>query len=55
MLVKDLKSLLENLDGNKRISISVCKYGRVENVGREILELEDYGKEGYILELEGED
>jgi len=52
MLVKDLRALLENLDGDREIIVNVCKYERVESVGREFLELGDYGEEGYILELE---
>jgi hypothetical protein len=54
MKVRDLKNLLENLDGDKKIVINVCVYERVESIGREILELEDYGDGGYVLELEGE-
>ncbi len=55
MKVKDLRNLLENLDGDRKIIINVCGGERVESVGREILELGDYGEGGYILELEGED
>jgi hypothetical protein len=55
MKVKDLRNLLENLDGDKKIVINVCVYERVESIGREILELYGLGDGGYILELKGEE
>ena len=53
MLVKELKKVLEGLDDEKDIEITICEYDRVDSRSGVILELGDYGELGYILELEG--
>ena len=52
MLIKELKVLLEKLDDEKSITISICDYERVDSSSGVILELMDLGDQGYVLELE---
>lgn len=54
MKVKELRKVLEGLDDEKDIEITICEYDRVDSRSNVILEVGDYGELGYILELEGE-
>ena len=51
MLVKELKKLLEGLDPEKGIEISICEDERVIGSSGEFLEIGYYG-DSYVLEFE---